>query len=188
MATTEETLYQDSPLENEAETEVAANSNDEELIAQEPVAAEDPTAQLAALTEKLSQAEDSYVRLQADFANFRRRKDKEAQETSALVAQNIAKDLLPIIDNFERALAAEHNDAAMHEGISMVYKQLMEILTKNGLEAIEAVGKPFDPNYHQAIMRVEDSSKESDTVAEELQRGYIMKGRVIRPSMVKVYA
>lgn len=137
----------------------------------------------------LQQTEDQYKRLQADFANFRRRNEKEREELSAVILQGLIKDLLPIIDNFERALAVEGvAGTPLHDGISMVYNQLMESLKKNGLETIKATGEKFDPNFHQAVMRVQDPEKEDDTIEEELQKGYMVQGRVIRPSMVKVVA
>ena len=98
-------------------------------------------------------------------------------------------ELLPLVDNFERALAAETADAdLLRDGIVMVYNQFAAVLQKNGLEPIKAVGEKFDPNFHQAVMRVEDTTKEDNTVVEELQKGYIVQARVIRPSMVKLIA
>lgn len=98
--------------------------------------------------------------MQADFANFRRRNEKEREELSSVVLQGLIKDLLPIIDNFERALAVEGAAGTpLHDGISMVYNQLMESLKKNGLEVIKAAGEKFDPNFHQAVMRVQDPEK-----------------------------
>ena len=145
--------------------------------------------ELEAQKELLQQSEDHYKRLQADFANFRRRNEKEHEELSSVVLQGLIKDLLPIIDNFERALAVEGAAGTpLHDGISMVYNQLMESLKKNGLEVIKAAGEKFDPNFHQAVMRVQDPEKEDDTIEEEFQKGYMVQGRVIRPSMVKVVA
>lgn len=137
----------------------------------------------------LQESEEHYKRLQADFINFRRRNEKEREDLSSVILQGLIKDLLPIIDNFERALAVEEaKGSPLHDGISMVYNQLITFLQKNGLEEIKAVGEKFDPNFHQAVMRVEDPEKEDNTVEEVLQKGYIVQGRVIRPSMVKVVA
>ena len=167
-----------------AEADTDAKENNEAADSLESIK-KDLEAQAALVAE----GEERYKRLQADFANFRRRNEKERQELSSLVMQGLIKDLLPIEDNFERALAVENaKDAALHEGISMVYKQFMETLKKDGLEPIEAVGKKFDPNFHQAVMRVQDPDKEDNTIEEELQKGYMVQGRVIRPSMVKVVA
>ncbi|WP_019553273.1 nucleotide exchange factor GrpE [Propionispira raffinosivorans] len=132
---------------------------------------------------------DRVKRLQADFDNFRRRTRQEKEELSTFVVQGLIKDLLPLLDNLERAISVESADeTSLREGVSMIYKQFFAALEKNGLESIKAVGEKFDPNFHQAIMRVEDADKEDDIVAEELQKGYSVHGRVIRPSMVKVVA
>ena len=137
----------------------------------------------------LQDSEEHYKRLQADFMNFRRRNEKEREELSSVIVQGLIKDLLPIIDNFERALAVEEaKGSALHDGITMIYNQLIASLQKNGLEEIKAAGEKFDPNFHQAVMRVEDPEKEDNTVEEVLQKGYMVQGRVIRPSMVKVVA
>ena len=143
--------------------------------------------QVDGLNKDLQEKKDRLLRLQADFDNFRRRSAKEREEISAVVTQNFCKDMLPLLDNFERAMAAETKDVeAFQKGVEMIFTQFQEILKKNGLEHIEAVGQKFDPNFHQAVMRVEDPEKEDDTVAQELQKGYMVKGRVIRPSMVQV--
>lgn len=143
--------------------------------------------QVEKLTDDLQEKKDRMLRLQADFDNFRRRSAKEREEISAVVTQNFCKDMLPLLDNFERAMAAETKDVeAFQKGVEMIFTQFQEVLKKNGLEQIEAVGQKFDPNFHQAVMRVEDPDKEDDTVAQELQKGYMVKGRVIRPSMVQV--
>ena len=136
---------------------------------------------------ELAEKENRYLRLQADFENFRRRTRQEKEELAAVVTQNLLKDLLPFLDNFERALAAEATDAdSLKAGVEMMYKQLVEALKKEGLEYIETKDKPFDPNFHQAVMRVENSDKEDGAIVAELQKGYMVKGRVIRPSMVQV--
>ena len=127
------------------------------------------------------------LRLRADFDNFRRRSAKEREELAAVVTQGILADMLPLLDNFERALAAEGSDLeSFRAGVSMIYKQMQEVLAKNGLEVIDTKDKKFDPNFHQAVMRVQDPEKEDDTIEQELQKGYMVKGRVIRPSMVQV--
>ncbi len=136
---------------------------------------------------KVTDLEARLQRLQADFANFRRRSNQEKAELSNIVVQEFIKGLLPVVDNFERALLAEAGDGqAMKEGVQMIFNQLVEQLKKHGLQVIETSGKKFDPNFHQAVIRVEDSSKEDDYIEEELQKGYMVKDKVIRPSMVKV--
>ena len=153
----------------------------------EKTAPEDADAIREKYEAELAEKENRYLRLQADFENFRRRTRQEKEELAAVVTQNLLKDLLPFLDNFERALAAENSDAeSLRAGVEMMYKQLVEALKKEGLEYIETKDKPFDPNFHQAVMRVEDSEKEDGTIVAELQKGYMVKGRVIRPSMVQV--
>ncbi len=127
-------------------------------------------------------------RLQADFDNFRRRTRQEKEELSGLVIQNMIKDLLPLLDNFERALAAEPgpDGVAFKSGMELVYRQFTGILEKSGLEPIVAQGAIFDPQFHEAVLRVTDDSQPEGTIIDELQKGYSVRGKVIRPSMVKV--
>lgn len=180
--------------EAEAAQEDAAEGSEEEApeeAASEGAAMQEEIealkGQVEKLTGELQEKKDRLLRLQADFDNFRRRSAKEREEISAVVTQNFCKDMLPLLDNFERAMAAETKDVeAFQKGVEMIFTQFQEVLKKNGLEQIEAVGQKFDPNFHQAVMRVEDPEKEDDTVAQELQKGYMVKGRVIRPSMVQV--
>lgn len=180
--------------EAEAAQEDAAEGSEEEApeeAASEGAAMQEEIEALKGQVEKLAgdlqEKKDRLLRLQADFDNFRRRSAKEREEISAVVTQNFCKDMLPLLDNFERAMAAETKDVeAFQKGVEMIFTQFQEVLKKNGLEQIEAVGQKFDPNFHQAVMRVEDPEKEDDTVAQELQKGYMVKGRVIRPSMVQV--
>lgn len=180
--------------EAEAAQEDAAEGSEEEApeeAASEAAAMQKEIEALKGQVEKLTgdlqEKKDRLLRLQADFDNFRRRSAKEREEISAVVTQNFCKDMLPLLDNFERAMAAETKDVeAFQKGVEMIFTQFQEVLKKNGLEQIEAVGQKFDPNFHQAVMRVEDPEKEDDTVAQELQKGYMVKGRVIRPSMVQV--
>ena len=97
--------------------------------------------------------------------------------------------MLPLLDNFQRAMAAEAKDIeSFKQGVEMIYKQFQDALAKNGLEVIDTTDAKFDPNFHQAVMRVQDPEKEDDTIAAELQKGYMAKGRVLRPSMVQVVA
>ena len=144
-------------------------------------------AQVESLQAALAEKDNRVKRLQADFENFRRRTSKEREELANVVAQDLLKGMLPILDNFDRAMAAEQKDSAsFQKGVEMIYTQLHETLKNDGLEPIETAGQKFDPNFHQAVMRVENPDLEDDTIAQELQKGYIVKGRVIRPSMVQV--
>lgn len=144
-------------------------------------------AQVESLQAALAEKDNRVKRLQADFENFRRRTSKEREELANVVTQDLLKGMLPILDNFDRAMAAEQKDSeSFQKGVEMIYTQLHETLKNDGLEPIETEGQKFDPNFHQAVMRVENPELEDDTIAQELQKGYIVKGRVIRPSMVQV--
>ncbi|ERJ92477.1 nucleotide exchange factor GrpE [Selenomonas sp. oral taxon 892] len=150
----------------------------------EDVPEEDNAAELEA---QLQEKNDRILRLQADFENFRRRTMKEKEELAAVITQNLLTDLLPLLDNFERAMAVEQTDVeAFQKGVEMIFTQLREVLDKHGLENIEADGQLFDPNIHQAVMRVENPDVEDGTITQVLQKGYQAKGRVIRPAMVQV--
>ena len=140
------------------------------------------------LEELKNEFENRYKRLQADFDNFRRRTNQEKEQLSGFVKGNVLADLLPVLDNFERAVQspAEGDAKTFLDGFVMIHQNLMATLQKHGLAPIEAVGQPFDPNLHQAIMRVETDEYPEDTVVEVLQTGYTVDGRCIRPAMVKV--
>ena len=180
----------------EAEPEQAAEkeqSEPEAKAGQDEQQAADPLAEAQAQIEELkatiAQKDDEILRRRAEFENYRRRTSQEKADIGNVVTQDIIKDMLPIIDNFSRAMAAETTDMeAFQKGVEMIYTQLTEILKKDGLEPIEAEGKKFDPEYHQAVMRVANPDLEDDTVAQELQKGYMVRGKVIRPSMVQVVA
>ena len=180
----------------EAEPEQAAEkeqSEPEAKAGQDEQQAADPLAEAQAQIEELkatiAQKDDEILRRRAEFENYRRRTSQEKADIGNVVTQDIIKDMLPIIDNFSRAMAAETTDMeAFQKGVEMIYTQLTEILKKDGLEPIEAEGKKFDPEYHQAVMRVANPDLEDDTIAQELQKGYMVRGKVIRPSMVQVVA
>ena len=140
------------------------------------------------LEELKADFDNRYKRLQADFENFKRRTNQEKEQLAGFVKGDVLKDLLPVLDNFERAVQApaEGDTKVFLDGFIMIHQNLMAMLSKHGLAVIDAVGKPFDPNFHQAIMRVPSDEYESDTVCEVLQTGYTVDGRCIRPAMVKV--
>jgi len=165
----------------------AADSADPTPVESEELAA--AKAQAAELEVKLAEMEQRYLRLYADFENFRRRARQEMEAAEKYRAQSLASDLLPVLDNFERALKIEtENEQAKSilQGMEMVYRSLLDALRKEGVEAIEAVGKPFDPYLHQAVMQTDEGGYEPNMVVEELQKGYKLKDRVLRPAMVKV--
>lgn len=171
-----------------AGAEAQAEAGDEEAAA-EAGAEQDPAAEVEALKVQLAEGAERMKRLQADFENFRRRTRQEKEELSNMVVQDFIKELLPMLDNFDRAMAAEATDAAkFQQGVEMIYNQLTEILKNRGMELIDTKAAKFDPNFHQAVMRVENPDLEDEAIAMELQKGYMVKGKVIRPSMVQVVA
>jgi molecular chaperone GrpE len=129
---------------------------------------------------------ERYLRTLADFENYRKRADREKQEFYKYAMQGVLKDLLPVLDNFDRALDHAEEGDEFHKGVSLIYKQLFEVLTKHGLKTIEESGVHFDPNIHEAVVREEDSSVPSHTVTAVLQKGYFLHDRLLRPAMVKV--
>ncbi len=146
---------------------------------------------MAELDEAKALAENNkekYTRLLADFDNMRTRNEKENAKMFDYGASDVLEKLLPIIDNLERALehVTEEEKGPFEEGIEMIYKQLMETLKKMGVEPMDPVGKPFDPNFHNAVIHVEDKDAEENVVVEEMQKGYMYKDTVLRHSMVKV--
>jgi molecular chaperone GrpE len=181
-----------SQMEEETVEEVFAENEASEKSAETPAQEEeqDPMEQkVSELEAKLEEADNRYLRLQADFDNFRRRSRIELEASAKYRAQSIITDLLPAIDNFERALKMDvDNEQAksLKQGVEMVYRSLLEALKNEGVEAIEAVGQEFDPHLHQAVMQAEDENFGPNIVVEEFQKGYMLKDRIIRPAMVKV--
>ncbi|MED1792390.1 nucleotide exchange factor GrpE [Brevibacillus nitrificans] len=129
------------------------------------------------------------LRAMADMDNLRRRVRKEQEDLAKYASQKIVEELLPILDNFERALAADKDSMTLESlltGVDMVHRQMVQVFEKEGLAAIAAKGQPFDPHVHQAVMQTQDPEFDSGVVVEELQKGYMFKDRVVRPAMVKV--
>ena len=125
-------------------------------------------------------------RLQADFVNYRKRSKREKSEMTTRGKVELCSSLLPVLDNFERALKAEENESDFYKGVEMIYNQLLKSFADEGIEEIIALGEEFNPEYHEAIMRVESDEFEEGTVTEIVQKGFILDDRVIRPAMVKV--
>lgn len=143
------------------------------------------------LEQKLEETTNRMLRLQADYDNFRRRTQKEKESAAKYRSQSLAESLIPALDNFERGMtidAQSEETKSLLQGMEIVYRQLKEALANEGIEAVESVGQPFDPNFHQAVMQVETDDFESNVVVEEMQKGYMLKDRVIRVAMVKVNA
>ena len=140
------------------------------------------------LQEQIDELKDKNLRQMAEFENYRRRTEKEKQAMFETGAKSVIEKLLPVVDNFERGLGAlkEEEKGAFSDGMQMIYKQLMDELEKLEVKPIEAVGKEFDPNLHNAVMHVDDEELGENVVAEELQKGYMYRENVVRHSMVKV--
>lgn len=130
------------------------------------------------------------LRIQADFENFKKRVEREAEETRRQASASLVSRILPVLDNFERALALESCDDAngdnFRQGVELIFRQMMNQLQREGLEPIEAVGQIFDPEIHDALETGSNADYPADTVIEELQRGYRLRGRLLRPALVKV--
>jgi len=147
------------------------------------------------LEDKLKTVEEKLLRTMAEMENQRRRFEKERQEAFEFGGFNFARESLSLLDNIDRATASFKNDENLKnnkdldkiiEGIEVVKKDLISIFKKNGIELIECMNKKFDPNFHQAMLELEDNTKESGTVVQEIQKGYMMKDRLLRPSLVGV--
>lgn len=185
-------------VEQEVQTEAAGDAveQQEELVldeaagpAEETVDAPVEVDETAALKEELEAEQNKYLRLLADYDNFKRRSQKDRQDAEKFRSQSLLVDLLPVLDNFDRALSVEtksEESASLLKGVEMVQKSLIEAVKREGLEEIKALGEPFDPNFHQAVMQGKDETAEPGIVLMELQKGYTLKGRVLRPAMVKV--
>lgn len=139
--------------------------------------------------EQIAELQDQQKRLMAEFDNFRKRTEKEKSSMYEIGAKSILEKLLPIIDNFERGLASiseEEKQSGFANGMDLIYKQLLKMLEDVGVKPIEAIGQPFDPNFHNAVMHVEDENLGENVVAQEFQKGYMYRDSVLRHSMVQV--
>jgi len=145
-------------------------------------------AEMAKLTADLEALRQSMLRSQADFANYRKRIEKERFEDSKRATARVIEGLIPVIDGFEHALAAHHEAEyeSYRKGFELIYKQLLDNLTRLGVERIDPVGKPFDPHLHQAMDRTETTEHADGTILQVFQPGYVLHGRVLRPAMVRV--
>jgi len=142
----------------------------------------------ATLRKEKDALQDRLLRTAAEFDNYRKRMERERRELSDYVASEVLGEILPIIDNFERALQAPAaaDDDAFRKGIELIHKQMFDLLRKRGIRTIEARGSDFDPNFHQAVIHEPSAEHREGEVIEELQRGYMIGDRLLRPAMVKV--
>ncbi|MDC3415572.1 nucleotide exchange factor GrpE [Aquibacillus sp. 3ASR75-54] len=163
--------------------------DDNDQLNQQEEHSDELNVELESVKQEKEELYQRLLRLQAEYDNFRKRTQKEKEADRKYRSQSLVTELLPVVDSFDRALTAEIKDdaaASFVDGMKMVYRQLTEALQKEGVEAIKTEGEPFDPHLHQAVMQVEDDNYDSNVVVEELQKGYTLKDRVIRPAMVKV--
>lgn len=138
------------------------------------------------LAAEKAELQNLLLRTRAEFDNARRRQERERSEFLQFASMDLVKEILPILDDFERALKAETADQHYAKGVELIYQRLFETLKRLGLEPIETAGKQFDPKLHQAVERVETEEAEDQAILGEFQRGYNFKGRLLRPAMVKV--
>lgn len=175
----------DDSMTNEGMDEKEGIETETEAIAVE----EHQSDQVMQLQQQLEELNQRFLRVAADFDNFKRRTAIEKTELMQYSNAKILGEMLPIMDNFQLALNNSSTTPEVEnviKGVDMIYRQLAQVLEQAGMVKIEALGKPFDPNKHEAIMQVQDDSVDEDTIIEELRCGYMLKDRVIRPSMVKV--
>ncbi len=180
--------------ETEKETVAEETQAQEQTVEETPAKAEEKKEKKKSKKkdkkdEKIEELNDRLLRNMAEFENFRNRSEKEKAAKFDMGAKNVVEKVLPIVDNFERGLAAvpeEEKDNAFVKGMEAVYKQFTTVLEEIGVTPIEAVGKEFDPNLHNAVMHDEDETKEANIISEEFQKGYMYKDSVVRHSMVKV--
>lgn len=175
-------------LENQARADEAEIEQEEAF---DPETADGDTllAKYRELEDKLSEAQERVLRTAADAENFKKRLQREKEEQTRYANESLMRELLPVIDNLERAL--EHSEAGadqggLLEGLNMTLKGLLDTLTRFGCTPVEAAGKPFDPNFHEAVSQEESTDHEPNTVLRELQKGYMLKERLLRPAMVLV--
>ncbi len=171
---------------------------EEETVEEAPPEAEAPAApdnqqlrDLEVQVETLKSRNDQLMRVAADFENYKRRHAREKEEMAKYAGQQVVANVLPVLDNFERALQAQADSQSEDmesfvEGVRMIQKQLLEVLTKANVSVVEAVGQPFNPEFHEAIASEVSDEVPDETVLQEFQKGYVMHGRLIRPSIVKV--
>lgn len=195
--TVEEMLHEEEPVEEEIddkdeerEEDEGQDSVEEENATEENFETEVDDAEEASANEMENPEQEEiaqrYLRLQADFQNYKRRSEEEQKNTVRYANERLILQFLDVVDNFERALATEKEHDNFYLGMEMIHAQLREILEKNGVEAVVADGEAFDPNLHHAVLTEESAEVEEGHVIETLQTGYMLNGKLIRPAMVKV--
>ncbi|EXM37721.1 molecular chaperone GrpE [Ruminococcus albus SY3] len=176
---------EEEAAEAEETVEETAEATEKEENA-DNAAEENTQSEEEKLKAELADSKDKYLRLMAEYDNFRKRSAKERLDISASVKADTLSDILPVLDNFERALGTETQDEAYKQGIEMIFKQFSDALTKLGIEAIDPVGEVFDPNIANAVNQIEDPELGENVVAQVFQKGYRIGDKVIRYAMVVV--
>ena len=180
----QQTAGEEAEAEAEAGVNQAADAAEEEAGEDQSSCEKDKTCEESAAEDEALNAK--YLRLMADFQNYKRRTEKEKSDIYAFANEKIVSELLDVIDNFERALDAGNDGDSFVEGMNLIFKQLQGVLEKAGVVEIEALGKDFDPSFHHAVLTEDSTEYESGKVTAVLQKGYILNNKVIRPTMVKV--
>jgi molecular chaperone GrpE len=159
-----------------------------EAEAEPAVGSDSVEREVSRLQDELEQLREMYLRKLAEFDNYRKRTEKEREELRRTAAEGIIRELLPVVDNFERALqhAGDSDSEAFHQGVEMISRQLWDMLEREGLEAVNPEGEQFEPELHEAVHRVEGTEHQTGTVVSVLAKGYTLSGRLIRPAMVGV--
>lgn len=193
---TEDAVTQEEPLERAVDEAVQDGMETEKIdceadgeTQEEESSGESRAGRKGPKDSQMEELQDRLKRQMAEFDNFRKRTEKEKSAMYEIGARDIIDKILPVLDNFERGLAAVPEDlkgSSFAEGVEMIYKQFLKTLEDAGVEAIEAVGQQFDPNLHNAVMHVDDDSFGENEISQELQKGYKYRGTVVRHSMVQV--
>jgi molecular chaperone GrpE len=161
--------------------------DEQALNDQDPPPAETQNDAVEELRREKDSLQDRLLRTAAEFDNYRKRVDRERRDLADYMKADVLAEILPIVDNFERALQAPSSDAdSLRKGVELIYKQMVDFLRKRGVTPIEALGADFDPNFHQAVIHETSPAHREGEVIEELQRGYMLGDKLLRPAMVKV--
>ena len=166
--------------------EAAQEALETETVAEPVSVSADTPSTDEGLRQENQELKNRYLRTLADFDNLRKRTEREKTDFFRYATAAVLKDVLPVLDNFDRALEHSEADDEFHKGVELIYKQLQDVLYKHGLRPIEESGVHFDPNVHEAVVREEDASVPSHTVTAVLQKGYFLHDRLLRPALVKV--
>ncbi|WP_179032959.1 nucleotide exchange factor GrpE [Paenibacillus kribbensis] len=186
-----EQAFQEEKQQNVSTEEATETIQEQEEPVNEAAAleAQEEDTEVAKLRAEAEEHQQRFLRAQADFDNFRRRTLKEKEELAKYASMKLVTELVPVLDNFERALATAQQGAeteSFAKGVEMIFRQFEGVLQAEGVTAMNSVGQPFNPDFHQAIMQVESEEHEEGIVVEEVQKGYMLKDKVLRPAMVKV--